>query len=537
MKIALAQINPIVGDIKYNTEKIIDFILTAKLNGADLVVFPELAITGYPPEDLVLKPQFVLDNLSALEEIVKQSYDIAVCIGFINQKHGNIFNAGVFINDSKIKGIYHKMNLPNYGVFDEKRYFKEGDKPLVVSFNGIKIGLSICEDIWVENGPYKEEAKNGAKIILNLNASPYNIGKTKERENILRKRSKALKTTIVYVNMVGGQDELVFDGGSMVFNPSGKKIACANQFKEELLFVALDKEKTKANQVLPQLDSNSEIYEALVLATRDYVVKNRFSEVLIGLSGGIDSALTLLIAVDALGKDKVHAIFMPSQYTSEQSRLDAKKLCKNIDISLIEIPINEVFDSFLDKLTPNFNGKPLDITEENLQARIRGIYLMALSNKFGFLVLTTGNKSEMSTGYCTLYGDMSGGFAVIKDIPKTLVYKLTEWRNKQGEEIIPQSIIKRPPTAELKTNQKDQDTLPPYEILDSIIKAYVEENKSFKQIISRGFDEDIVRKVLNMIDFSEYKRRQAPPGPRITSRSFGKDWRLPITNHYRDKTL
>ena len=531
MKLALAQINPTVGDLDGNTRKIIDYINKAEKERADIVVFPELAITGYPPEDLLLKDQFVMDNLSCFTKIKQASDKIAVYIGFVDKKGKDLFNAAAFIVDCEVKKLYHKINLPNYSVFDEKRYFKDGKNYSIGNYKGQGIGLGICEDIWVKDSPYLEASKAGASIMLNINASPYHLGKIKEREKILGKLAKKTKAYIVYLNMVGGQDELVFDGGSMVFGPKGEKVASAIQYKEELLFVDLGQK----NKTAPWLDRSSEIYNALILGTSDYVKKNDFSDVLIGLSGGIDSALTLVIACDALGKDKVHPVFMPSQYTANQSYKDARKLCENLGIEMIEISIKDLFNVYLKELAPHFKGMVQNIAEENLQARIRGNYLMALSNKFGWLVLTTGNKSEMSTGYCTLYGDMSGGFSVLKDISKTLVYELSNFRNSAWKEkgLIPQSIIDRPPTAELKPDQKDQDTLPPYDILDKIMHSYVEENKCGWEVCKiHGIDKKIVDKIVKMIDFSEYKRRQTPPGPRITPRAFGKDWRLPITNRY-----
>lgn len=527
MKLALAQINPVVGDLAGNTKKIIDNITRAKALNADLVIFPELSVTGYPPEDLLLKPQFVADNIKALDEIVRASKGIAVCVGFVNRDKSGIYNSAAFINDRRLLGIYNKINLPNYSVFDEKRYFKEGEKALTVKLSGKKIGLGICEDIWSKKGPYLKEAKAGAKIIININASPYHIGKIKERETMLKQRAKQLKAALVYVNMVGGQDDLVFDGGSMVVSATGNIIANALQYEEDLLVVDL-KEKTEAGKWFEEL---KEIYEALVLGVRDYVWKNNFVDVVIGLSGGIDSALTLTIAADALGPEHVHAVFMPSQYTSEQSYNDSKELSQNLNIDMKSIPIKNIFALYLSEITPYFKGRDADIAEENLQARIRGNILMAFSNKFNWLVLTTGNKSETSTGYCTLYGDMAGGYNVLKDVPKTLVYRLTKWKNKKNY-VIPKSVILRAPTAELKPNQKDVDSLPPYELLDPIIREYVENNKNLKQIIEMGFAEDVVKKVASLIDHSEYKRRQSPPGPRITRRAFGKDWRLPITNRY-----
>lgn len=528
MKLALAQLNPIVGDLAGNTEKIIKFISDAKIALADLVIFPELAVTGYPPEDLLLKPQFVSDNLLCLDRIKSTCDGIACYIGYVDRIGDDLFNAGAFIEDKKIKAVYHKINLPNYSVFDEKRYFTEGNKPIVIKFDKTKIGLLICEDIWVEKGPYRFEAKLGAKIILNINASPYHVGKIKDRKKLLSSRAKSTRAHVVYVNMVGGQDELIFDGGSMVFSPQGKLLASASQFNEELLLVELHGN----NAISPLLDDVSEVYEALILGIKDYVAKNGFKEAAVGLSGGIDSALTVALACDALGPSSVHAIYMPSQYSAKQSLDDSLQLAKNFGINLAEIPINDLYDSYLLKLNPFFKDMPADITEENLQARIRGNILMAFSNKFGRLILSTGNKSETSVGYSTLYGDMVGGFNVLKDVDKTMVYKLAGYRNKE-KVIIPESIILRAPTAELKPDQKDQDTLPPYEILDQIIEMYVENDKSKKQIIAKGFDPETVGKVISMIDRAEYKRRQAPPGPRITHRAFGKDWRVPITNKYK----
>jgi NAD+ synthase (glutamine-hydrolysing) len=529
MKIALAQINPIVGDLSLNSAKIIDLIEEARQEKTDLIVFPELCITGYPPEDLLLKPKFIEGNRAALDRIVAQSKEIAVYVGFVDADKETLYNAAAFIENGKIKEIYRKMNLPNYGVFDEKRYFREGSKGSIVNYRGTKIGLGICEDIWVEGGPYEEEVKQGAELILNINASPYHVGKIRERAALLGRRSGKAKAYFVYVNLVGGQDELVFDGGSMVFGPQGELIAACDQFREELLLVDLGKDRMIDWR---WLERPEEIYRALALGVKDYVTKNGFSDVLIGLSGGIDSALTLAIAVEALGKERVHAVFMPSGYTSEQSRRAAAEVAANLGVELAEIPIGDVFADYLKVLKPNFRGQPENIAEENLQARIRGNYLMALSNKFNWLVLTTGNKSEMSTGYCTLYGDMAGGFAVIKDVPKTMVYELAGWLN-QRKPAIPEAVIKRAPTAELKPNQTDQDILPPYDVLDPIMRAYVEENRSISEIAGRGFDAKTVVKVIGLIDRSEYKRRQAPPGPRITARAFGKDWRVPITDHYK----
>lgn len=520
MKIALAQINPIVGDLSGNTKKIIDYIKRAKNEKADLVVFPELALTGYPPEDLLLKKQFIDDNLAYLKKIISNSIDIAVCVGFVDRINKDLFNAAAFIEGGKLKNVYHKMNLPNYSIFDEKRYFKEGKNISVVNFKGNKICLCICEDLWVDRKYPKD-----IDFILSINASPYNIGKIRTRQKVLKSAAHNAKTEIIYVNMVGGQDELVFDGGSMIVDSKDKIKAAFPQFVEELFVFETDKSyKTETC-----LSETSEVYTALVLGVRDYVNKNGFSEVVIGLSGGIDSALTLAIAADALDASRVHVVYMPSNYSSEQSLNDAKTISKNIGIDLVVIPISEILASFLTRLNPYFDNLPANVAEENLQARIRGNILMALSNKFGWLVLTTGNKSEMAVGYATLYGDMAGGFAVIKDVPKTLVYKLADYKR----DVIPESIIIREPTAELRPNQKDTDSLPPYDILDPILSAYVEEDKSISDIVSLGFDEKIVRKVIRMVDLSEYKRRQSAPGIRITPKAFGKDRRLPITNKYR----
>jgi NAD+ synthase (glutamine-hydrolysing) len=530
MKIALAQLDFCVGDIENNTEKIIDAVKQAEKRDVDLIVFSELALTGYPPEDLLFKPGFVSDNLSALKKIVKAAQKTAVYLGFVDKVKNDLYNAGAFIEKGKIKAVHHKNNLPNYGVFDEKRYFVEGKKCTIVSFKGKKIGLGICEDIWVGKGPYIAQAKKGAEIILNINASPFYKNKIKERESLLVKRAKETKSFIVYVNQVGGQDELVFDGGSMVVSSSGKILAKCMQFNEEVF--VFDTDKKEKRTLPPYLSENEEIHEALVLGIRDYVRKNNFSKVIVGLSGGIDSALTLYLAVQALGSKNVISLFMPSKYTSERSLNDALQLIDKLQVKMEIVNIDNVYSQFLQRLSPFFKDKKVDVTEENLQARIRGSVQMAFSNKFGYLVLTTGNKSETSVGYCTLYGDTAGGFNVLKDVLKTKVYQLANWINR-NEEIILRSIIKRPPTAELRPDQCDQDTLPPYNVLDKIISAYVEKNKSAKQIIASGIKKETVEKTIRMIDKAEYKRRQAPPGPRITKRAFGKDWRVPITNLYK----
>ena len=576
IRIGLAQINASVGDLDGNTKKILRFVQDADKLGVDIIAFPELAITGYPPEDLLLKPGFVDDNLESLRLIAKKtsSLDIAIITGFIDRSD-DIYNSAALISKGKIAGIYHKNYLPNYGVFDEKRYFKSGNECPLFIIAGVSVGINVCEDIWYPDGPCMNQALAGAQLIININSSPYHRGKRQFRERMVSTRASDNTVFIAYTNMVGGQDELVFDGHSMIFSPSGELIARGKQFEEDLVVKDIDlrsvelarlhdprrrakifsrqavsqisaieipdtkgkKRKPKLLQTsVDPLDSAAEVYNALLLGTRDYVKKNRFKEVVIGLSGGIDSALVAAIAVDALGRENVTGVFMPSQYTMPESGEDVNQLVKNLGIKLITIPINNIFKTYLGTLSEPFAGRRPDVTEENLQARIRGNIIMALSNKFGWLVLTTGNKSEMSVGYATLYGDMAGGFAVIKDVPKTLVYELSVYRNHTKEKSlspIPERILVKEPTAELKPGQKDSDTLPPYDVLDPILHAYVEEDRSFREIVDAGFDEVTVKKVISMVDGSEYKRRQAPPGIKITPRAFGKDWRLPITNRYK----
>ncbi len=538
LRLAIGQINCIVGDLEGNLKKINEYILMAKELKTDIIAFPELTITGYPPEDLLLKPKFIDDNLKSLEDLATSINGIIAVVGFVDRVDTDLYNASAIIYDKAIKGIYHKMLLPNYGVFDENRYFKPGDKPSVFNLkSGLILGINICEDIWYKKGPAKSQAEQGAELIININASPYHTGKSKERTDIVTEEAKANNLFIAYTNLVGGQDELVFDGHSMVVNNKGVVIAQAAGFQETLLVIDIDIPTVSLEEekpVLPKraitvLDPTEEIYYALLLGLKDYVNKNGFKKVVIGLSGGIDSSIVATLAVDALGKDNIIGIFMPSPYSSIESEEDAKRLAQNLGIKFMTIPINEIFDVFLRALDSHFVGFPRNITEENLQARIRGSLLMAISNKFGWLVLATGNKSELSTGYATLYGDMAGGFAILKDVPKTLVYKLAEYRNFR-DMIIPQRILTKEPTAELKSNQKDTDTLPPYEILDPILKAYIEEEREFTQIM--GFDMEVVRKVLTMVDRSEYKRRQSPPGIKITPKALGKDRRMPITNWY-----
>lgn len=576
IRIGLGQINPTVGDIEKNTAKIIDCLKKARKLGINLIAFPELSITGYPPEDLLLKNQFIEDNLAALSLIQKNVENILTVVGFVDKKD-DIYNAAAIIYNKKLIDSYHKMYLPNYGVFDEYRYFQAGTRCPVYEFGSIKIGVNICEDIWYPEGPSRIQSLAGAEIILNINASPYHIGKGIFREKMLSTRASDNAVIIAYLNMIGGQDELVFDGHSLIIDENGKILARGKQFEEDLIIIDLEidgvtrkrlhsplrrqeviklkkdayeliripvekypfRKTVKSTLIRPQkdvkvLDTLEEIYKALLLGTRDYVNKNRFKGVIIGLSGGIDSSLVATIAVDAIGKKNVKGLFMPSLYTSKESREDVHALAENLGIKIIEIPINDIFQSYLQMLKNEFRGLSEDVTEENLQARIRGNLLMAFSNKFGWLVLTTGNKSEMSVGYATLYGDMAGGFAVIKDVPKTMVYELCRWRNKKaGRTIIPERILLKEPSAELKPNQRDTDVLPPYAELDPILKSYIEEDKSFNEIVSLGFESETVKKVINMVDKSEYKRRQSPPGIKITERAFGRDRRFPITSKYK----
>lgn len=571
IRIALAQINPIVGDLQGNVKKIISYIKNARALKAEIIAFPELAVTGYPPEDLVLKPQFIKDNIDALNEVITASDGITAIVGFI-ERDNSLFNAAAVISNRRLIDVYHKKHLPNYGVFDEYRYFQSGIRYPVYNFSGVNIGVNICEDIWHEKGPAKVQALSGAEIIININASPYHMGKASFRDNLVSTRALECKSIIVYVNMIGGQDELVFDGGSFVVNSQGDIILRGGQFKEELITVDIkvqnararfsDKEqkelktlvhegevienikipsklikerkpelKIKESVIMPPVE---EVYNALLLGTKDYVYKNGFKNVVIGMSGGVDSSLVAAVAVDAIGKEHVHGLFMPSPYTSKESYEDVYALAGNIGIKIITIPINNIYETYLKTLSKNFKGTKTDITEENIQARIRGNILMAFSNKFGWLVLTTGNKSEMSVGYATLYGDMAGGFAVIKDVPKTMVYELCKWKNgKVGRVVIPDRVLWKEPSAELKSDQRDTDTLPPYPVLDPILKAYVEDDKSADEILKINCDIECVQKVLRMIDHSEYKRRQSPPGIKITPRAFGKDRRFPITNRYR----
>ncbi|HXI09921.1 MAG TPA: NAD+ synthase [Thermodesulfobacteriota bacterium] len=572
LRVAMAQINPVVGDLSANARKILAYAEKAKARKADLVIFPELAVTGYPPEDLLLKPRFISDNLKSLDSVARKIRGITAVVGFVDRKV-EIYNAAAVVQNGRVAGVYHKMYLPNYGVFDEQRYFQAGGSPLNFVLNGVTVGLNICEDIWYPEGPTRAQALAGAELIVNINASPYNTGKALVREEMLVTRALDNDCIIAYNNTVGGQDELVFDGRGLIIDASGGVLARGKAFEEDLIIEDLNMDSTatarlrdtrrrevlyksesggvreivlkaaprKTRPRLPKravtpLDPSDEVLKALVLGTRDYVVKNGFRHAVIGLSGGIDSSLVAAVAAKALGAKNLTGVFMPSMYSSAESRDDAVMLAKNLGIELLTVPISSTFESYLKMLKKPFAGTKKDTTEENLQARIRGNILMALSNKYGWLVLTTGNKSEMSVGYATLYGDMAGGFAVIKDLPKTLVYSVSRKVNENaGFPVIPERVLVKAPTAELRPHQTDQDTLPPYEVLDPVLKAYVEEDKSLEEITALGFKRALVKKVIRMVDKSEYKRRQAPPGIKITPRALGKDRRMPITNGYDDE--
>jgi NAD+ synthase (glutamine-hydrolysing) len=559
LRIAQAQINTTVGDFRGNLDKIVQWIGRAESRGADLVTFPELALCGYPPEDLLIRRRFLDNNWEALQQLKAHCRGIAVLVGLAHARDGKVFNAAALLGNSDILGIYHKIELPNYGVFDEKRYFFQGLGCFVFEMLGSRIAVTICEDIWIPGSVAEMCAmKNEVDIALNISGSPFFAGKLDVRRDIVTRFATTTETTVFYNNMVGGQDELVFDGGSMVVDSRGELVASARRFEEDLLITdikvnAINKERRAWNleepavilpqgdssrvrqymhpSLVPQLDRVEEIYEALVLGTRDYVHKNSFDKVVIGLSGGVDSALTAAIAVAALGEEHVVGVTMPSQFTSGGTFSDAELLAGNLKLELITVPINEIYQAYLTALEGPFKKGQPGVETENIQARIRGNILMALSNRFCWLVLTTGNKSETAVGYCTLYGDMAGGFAVLKDVTKTDVYELSTYINKKaGRDLIPRSIIDRAPSAELRLDQKDEDSLPPYAILDPILRAYVEEDKAPAEI--EGFDQSIVREIVRMVDRNEYKRRQAPPGIKITPKAFGKDRRLPITNRY-----
>ena len=567
LRLAMAQINAVVGDLEGNRAKILDWIGRARDLEADLVTFPELVLTGYPPEDLLLKPRFIERNLEILKELAAAVSGITAVVGFVDRREG-IYNAAAILKDGQISGVYHKICLPNYGVFDEVRYFQVGKLSTMIEVGDVRVGLCICEDIWFPDGPAAQQAMEaGAEILINISSSPYHAGKRHERESMLRSRAIDNTAIVAYNNMVGGQDELVFDGDSLVFDEKGQIIARGAQFEEDLVVVDLDMEAVGRSRLkdpgrlqrgdseeitvvsipgprsdkkpLPQVEireplgDDAEVYQALVVGTRDYVRKNKFHKVVIGLSGGIDSALTATVAVDALGGSNVIGVSMPSKFSSEGSVEDSKVLALSLSIELMTIPISEAMNAYESVLGPSFEDREPDVAEENLQARIRGNLVMALSNKFGWLVLSTGNKSEFSVGYCTLYGDMAGGFSVLKDVPKTMVFSLAEYCNRAaGSERIPRIIIEKPPSAELRPDQKDTDSLPPYDRLDPILQAYVENDQSVAEMIEMGFDSDTVRHVVSLVDFSEYKRRQAAPGVKITPRAFGRDRRMPITNRF-----
>jgi len=545
MKIALAQINPTVGALEKNTQKIIDNIQQAKSQHCDLLIFPEMTIIGYPPKDLLLKKNLIDKNLTLLHSLIPYTENITIIVGFVDrdQQH-NLYNAAAVISNQKIIKTYHKIHLPNYDVFDEKRYFKSGNTSTnldIFTIHNTKIGLSICEDIWIDNGPIQQQAKLGANLIINISASPFHAGKATIRENLIAKRAKENNTPIIYTNLVGAQDDLIFDGRSYFFNEQGQKISQGKAFEED--FIILPElpnqntnyitEKNTINH-LPTENITKDIHDALVLGIKDYFQKNGFKKAVIGLSGGIDSALTAALAVAALGKENVLGITMPSKFSSSGSVDDSYILAKNLEIEIHTLPIKEVFNTYLNSLQPLFHNTSFNVAEENIQARIRGNYLMAISNKFGHLVLATGNKSELSVGYATLYGDMAGGLAVISDVFKTTVYELCTYINQESNlEIIPNSTITKEPSAELREDQKDSDSLPIYPILDPILQSYIEEEKSKEEIIAQGFDKITVERVIKMVDRNEYKRQQAAVGFKITPRAFGSGRRIPITNGWQ----
>ena len=537
LKIAIAQMNAVVGDIAGNAARIVDFARRAKARGADVMLTPELALCGYPPEDLLLRPDFYAACAEALDTLARELLEFPVIVGHPLAENGRFFNAATLLSGGVSVATYRKQRLPNYEVFDEERYFDSGDTPCVVTLNGVRCGINVCADVW-EAGAADRAKAAGAEILLVLNASPYHIGKQSLRADVLRERIAATGLPVVYANLVGGQDELVFDGGSFVLDSQGAVRCQLPKFEEALEIVQVVDGEPQPGAFVPDQATEAEVYGALVLGVRDYLGKNGFPGAIIGLSGGIDSALTLCVAVDALGADKVRAVMMPSPYTAEISLADSRDMIRRLGVRYDEIPIEPAMNTFAAMLEKEFAGLPADTTEENLQARIRGMILMALSNKTGSLVLTTGNKSEMAVGYCTLYGDMAGGFAVIKDVLKTRVFALARWRNAHdpygtGANPIPERIITRPPSAELRPDQTDQDNLPPYEVLDAIVERYMENDEPVEDIVRAGFAHADVERVTRLIQVNEYKRRQAPVGVRVTRRSFGKDWRYPMTNKFR----
>lgn len=568
LRVALAQTNPVVGDLDGNSACIIDAIGRANEARADVVVFPELALTGYPPEDLLLKPGFIADNMAAMGKVAAATERCAAVVGFIDERL-DLYNAAAVCAHGEIRGVYHKQLLPNYGVFDEQRYFAPGGVATqLFGIGGARVGISICEDAWSPSGPIAAQAAAGAELVININASPYAAGRVSERERMLATRAADASCGLVYLNCVGGQDELVFDGASLVLDPDGRVIAALPQYEEAFCVFDIEVRPVYRKRLLdprghhhapplpvapvteparrpvdeqavpppasPRLGPEAEVYRALVLGTRDYVRKNGFGDVVIGLSGGIDSSLVALIAVDALGPDHVHGVTMPSRYSSAGSETDASALAVNLGVDFRTIPIEGPHAALLDVLSGALGRRDLGLTEENLQSRIRGVLLMALSNQMGWLVLTTGNKSEAAVGYSTLYGDTAGGFAVIKDVPKTMVYRLCEWRDAQGPyPLLPPDVLTKAPSAELRPDQRDDQSLPPYEVLDPVLMAYVENDLTAAELIEAGYDEDLVRQVVRLVDLAEYKRRQTPPGVRVSPKAFGRDRRMPITNGYR----
>ena len=559
LTVALAQLNPTVGDVEANARLAGEWIERAREAGAQLVILPELCIPGYPPEDLLLRSDFLASNLDALESVAAGVAGIVALVGYAEPAGAGAgptaYNSLAVLAGGEVKGSYRKTQLPNYGVFDEPRYFEPGTAPALIEVDGVTVGLTVCEDIWVPGPPETIEAEAGASLVVNGSASPYHRGKGAEREAMIAERARGAGATIALCNAVGGQDELVFDGQSLVVGPDGRTLARGAQFSEQLVVATLELEAGQPErsdvEVLARLSSEAsagkpvkpalaepmepeqEVYEALCLGLHDYVVKNGFEGVVLALSGGIDSALVALIAVDALGRERVRCVSMPSPHSSEETRRDARRISEALGAELLEIPIDEAMQAYESALAARFDGTEPGPAEENIQARIRGNLVMALSNKFDWLVLTTGNKSELSVGYATLYGDMAGGFAVIKDVPKTLVYRLVRWRNdRERRELIPASVLDRAPSAELRPDQRDEDSLPPYELLDRILEAYVERDQSPDEIIASGLPEETVREVVRMVDRAEYKRRQAPPGIKITPKAFGRDRRLPITNRF-----
>lgn len=534
LNISIAQLNFLVGDVEGNTQQIIDAAVQARdKHSSDIVVFTELSITGYPLEDLLFRPSLLTRVQDAVNKIKNDVKNIFLLIGAPTKEGEKLFNSALLINNGEVIAVYHKHQLPNYEVFDEKRYFIQGKDACVVKIKNVQVGITICEDIWCPQ-PIKKSKEAGAELVINLNASPYQFNKTQQRLDVLRQRIEEQKIPIVYANQIGGQDELVFDGESLCINKNGAICLQAPAFETGIFDVEYskkDRDLAKSSCMHTQHSKYASIYKALVLGVKDYVEKNQFKSVVLGLSGGIDSALTLAIAVDALGSNNVHAVMMPFRYTSDISIEDSRQLAQLLDVKLDEIPIENSFNALTNSLEPLFDGMATDVTEENIQSRIRGVVLMAISNKIGSMLLTTGNKSEMSVGYATLYGDMAGGFAPLKDVSKTLVYELANYRNTI-KHAIPERVITRAPSAELAPDQVDQDSLPAYEILDSILEKFVEQDYTIEEIVAEGFNEEVVRRVVRMVLRNEYKRRQAPPGVKITSRAYGKDRRYPITSGF-----